>query len=174
MRKLWVLPVLSALAIPAIAFAEVGAQAEDITVQGSLLANNGPDFDGFNISLQGQVEYFVSEAIGLRLTQTLGYTDVGVDGSALNGTTGIGASWNFNLDQWVPYVACNFGYVYGDNVSDSLYLAPEAGVKYYANETTFVFGSVAYQWYFDSDDDVFGQSVSDGQFVYAVGIGFEL
>jgi outer membrane protein W len=173
MRKLWALPVLSALAIPAVASAEVGAQAEDITVQGSLLANNGPDFDGFTLSLQGQVEYFVTDAIGVRLTQTLGYTDVGVSGSALNGSTGIGGSWNFNLDQFVPYVACNIGYVYGDGSADSFYLAPEVGVKYYANETTFVFGSVSYQWFFDDADDV-GSSVSDGQFVYAVGIGFEL
>lgn len=173
MRKLWALPVLSALAIPAVASAEVGAQAEDITVQGSILANNGPDFDGFTLALQGQVEYFVTDAIGVRLTQTIGYTDVAVAGSALNGSTGIGASWNFNIDQWVPYVACNIGYVYGDNIADSFYLAPEAGVKWYANETTFVFGSVAYQWFFDSDDSVTG-SASDGQFLYTVGIGFEL
>ena len=48
---------------------------------------------------------------------------------------------------------------------------PEGGVKYFVNNTTFIFGSVQYQFFFEDDDDA-EDSFDDGQWVYALGIGF--
>ena len=75
------------------------------------------------------------------------------------------------MDRWQPFVGANIGYVYGDGVNDTGEAAPEAGVKYFVNSTTFIYGQIEYQFFFDSSDDV-DDAFDDGQFVYSLGIGF--
>jgi len=77
----------------------------------------------------------------------------------------------FDLEAWQPFVGGNFGYVYGDAVNDTFEAAPEAGVKYFVNSTTFIFAMVEYQFFFDSGDDI-DNAFSDGQFLWSLGLGF--
>ena len=72
----------------------------------------------------------------------------------------------------MPYIGANIGYAYGDQVNDTFLAGPEGGVKYFVNNTTFIFLSVEYQFFFDEGDDIEG-AFSDGQFVYGLGIGFK-
>jgi hypothetical protein len=45
-------------------------------------------------------------------------------------------------------------------------------VKYYVNANTFIQLAVEYEFFFNNSNDDFSNTVSDGQFVYGLGIGF--
>ena len=105
------------------------------------------------------------------MRQSVGYTDIGVSGSSWNGSTRIAIDYHFDLGRWQPYVGGNIGFVYGDAVRDTWEAAPEAGVKFFVNSTTFIQLSAEYQFFFDTDSDA-SSSFSDGQFIYGVNIGF--
>ena len=167
--------VLSVLAVAAVAMTPRSTYAyfeegdKEITLSGT--AANGPDFDGVTAGANGSIGYFITDNLELSLRQTVTYTDVGGAGSSLNGATRVALDFHFDLEALQPFVGGNFGYVYGDAVNDTFEAAPEAGAKWFVNSTTFIFGMVEYQFFFDEGDDVSG-SFSDGQFVYTLGIGF--
>jgi hypothetical protein len=166
--------VLSVLAIAAVALAPRSTYAyfeegdKEITLSGT--AANGNDFDGVVAGVNGSIGYFLTDNLELSVRQTITYTDIGV-GSALNGSTRVALDFHFDLEALQPFVGGNFGYVYGDAVNDTFEAAPEGGVKWFVNSTTFIFAMAEYQFFFDSGDSA-SSSFSDGQFVYTLGIGF--
>ena len=166
--------ILSVLAVAAVAMAPRSTFAyfedgdKEITLSGT--AANGNNFDGVVAGVNGSIGFFVSDQLELSLRQTLTYTDVGTD-SSLNGSTRIVGDVHFDLEAWQPFVGGNFGYVYGDAVSDTFEAAPEAGVKWFVNSTTFVFAMVEYQFFFDQADEA-DNAFEDGQFLWSLGIGF--
>ena len=141
---------------------------KEITLSGS--ASNSSDFDGVFIGANGSFGYFVTDNLEIGVRQSLTYTDVGVDAS-LNGSTRVAGDFHFDLEAWQPFVGANFGYVYGDAVSDTFEAAPEAGIKWFVNSTTFVFAMVEYQFFFDQADEA-DNAFEDGQFLWSLGIGF--
>ena len=163
-----VLAVLAAVLAPRSAFAYFEETDKEITLSGT--AANGPDFNGFVAGANGSLGYFLTDQLELSVRQTITYTDIGVD-SSLNGSTRIALDFHFDLEALQPFVGGNFGFVYGDAVNDTWEAAPEAGAKWFVNSTTFIFGMVEYQFFFDSGDTV-GGAFDDGQFVYTLGIGF--
>ena len=166
--------VLSALAVAVVAMLPQSSYAyfeegdKEITLSGQ--AANGPDWDGVFLGVNGSVGYFITDNLELSLRQSLTYTDIGVD-SALSGSTRVALDFHFDMEALQPFVGANFGYVYGDAVNDTFEAAPEGGAKWFVNSTTFIFGMVEYQFFFDSGDSASG-SFDDGQFVYTLGIGF--
>ena len=166
--------VLSVLAIAAVAMAPRSTFAyfeegdKEITLSGT--AANGSDFDGVSGGINGSIGYFMTDNLELSLRQTVTYTDIGVDAS-LNGSTRVALDFHFDLEALQPFIGGNFGYVYGDAVNDTFEAAPEGGVKWFVNSTTFIFAMAEYQFFFDSGDDA-DESFEDGQFVYTLGIGF--
>lgn len=70
-----------------------------------------------------------------------------------------------------PFVGALLGYNFGENTNDSFAAGPEGGVKYFVNDTTFLYGSLAYQWFFRSGGGA--DAFEDGSFSYAIGIGFK-
>jgi len=163
-----VLAVLAAMLAPRSAFAYFEETDKEITLSGT--AANGPDFDGVFAGVNGSLGYFLTDQLELSIRQTITYTDIGVD-SALSGSTRVALDFHFDLEALQPFVGGNFGYVYGDAVNDTWEAAPEAGAKWFVNSTTFIFGMVEYQFFFDNSDSA-SSSFSDGQFVYTLGIGF--
>jgi len=168
LRRLCVVFAAALLLAPAISQAQFKQGDWELTLSGQ--AAHGPDLNGVSAAAQGNLGYFLTDAIEVGVRQSISYTDIGV-GSALNGSTTIAADWNFDLGRFVPYIGANIGYVYGDAVSDSWQAGPEGGVKYFVNNTTFVFVSVQYEFFFDQNSDA-GEAFSDGQFLYGLGIGF--
>jgi hypothetical protein len=83
----------------------------------------------------------------------------------------VALDFHFDLEALQPFVGGNFGYVYGDAVNDTFEAAPEAGVKWFVNSTTFIFGMAEYQFFFDKGSNA-GSGFNDGQFVYTLGVGF--
>jgi len=167
--------VLSVLAVAAVAMAPRSAYAyfeegdKEVTVSGS--AANGPDFNGVIGSINGSLGYFMTDNLELSLRQSVTYSDFGAGGSSLNGSTRVALDFHFDLEALQPFVGGNFGYVYGDAVNDTFEAAPEAGVKWFVNSTTFIFAMAEYQFFFDSADNA-DNAFQDGQFVYTLGIGF--
>ena len=59
----------------------------------------------------------------------------------------------------------NLGGIYGADVEDDGLVGPEVGVKYYVNESTFLFGNIAYEV-------PVSECCNDGNVPYALGVGF--
>jgi len=160
--------VAALLLLPTLSYGYFEEGDKEITLSGS--ASNSADFDGVFIGANGSLGYFVTDNLELGVRQSLQYTDVGFD-SALNGSTRVAADFHFDLEAWQPFVGANFGYVYGDAVNDTFEAAPEAGIKFFVNSTTFIFAQVEYQFFFDQADEA-DNAFEDGQFLWSLGIGF--
>ncbi len=166
--------VWSVLAVAAVAMAPSSSYAyfeegdKEVTLSGT--AANGTDFNGVTAGVNGSIGFFITDNLELGLRQTVTYSDIGVD-SALNGSTRVALDFHFDLEALQPFVGVNFGYVYGDAVNDTFEAAPEGGIKWFVNSTTFIFAMVEYQFFFDSADEA-DNAFEDGQFIYTLGIGF--
>lgn len=151
------------------------ANPYELTLGGT--ASNGPDFNGFTAAANVSLGYYFTPELEVAVRQSVSYSDISAGtggGSALNASTRVALDYHFLLgarSEFQPYIGGNFGFVYGDSVHDTFEAAPEAGLKYYVNDKTFVFVSVEYQFFFDQDSDA-SDSFSDGQFIYGLGIGF--
>jgi outer membrane protein W len=181
LRKLFVLPALGLLLLPAVSQAVVEHDYGfnpgnwELTIGGN--GSNDPDFTGTNLGVNGSIGYFISDNLEISVRQSLIYSDVGGGGSgkgsSWDGSTRIAADWHFDAGQWQPFIGANIGYVYGDSTNDTFEAAPEAGVKYFLNTTTFVFLMAEYQFFFDKANQA-TDTFSDGQFVYTMGLGVKL
>jgi hypothetical protein len=170
-RKGLILAALAAAFFPAIAKADFQQGDLELTLGGS--ANGGRDFDGFAAGINASLGYFATDQLELGIRQSLNYNDVSSPpnaGGQLNGSTRIFGDFHFDMGAWQPFIGVNIGYVYGDGVADTWEAAPEGGVKYFLNSTTFVFAQVEYQFFFDKAGDL-DSSFDDGQFVYSLGLG---
>jgi outer membrane protein W len=171
LRKLFALPVLGLAAValmPSAAKAqEYGFDAGnwELTLSGS--GTNDRDFNSTSFGVDGSIGYFFTDNLEVALRQNITYTDVGAaKGSAWNGSTDIALDFHFDLGRWQPFVGANIGYAYGDNTNDTWEAGPEAGVKYFITQSTFVQVLAQYEFFFDSgsNNSLGRDSISDGQF----------
>ena len=167
LRKSLLLPVLGCLLLPVVAHAQFEAGDFSLTLGGS--GANSNDFDGVTWSVNGELGYFLTKEAEIGIRQGIAYSDFA--GSNWSGATVVFFDYNFDLGRIVPYVGANIGYIYGDNVNDTWEAGPEGGVKFFVNSTTFIQLSVAYEFFFDSSDNI-GDAFGDGQWVYGLLIGF--
>jgi len=174
LRRFWLVSIVTLLLLPAAVQAQFKQSDWELTLNGT--GANGPDFDGTSFSVGGSLGYFFTDQLEFSIRQTIGFTDIGVSGN-LNGSTRVALDYHFDLGRVgsfpavVPFIGGEFGYVYGDAVNDSFEAGPEAGLKFFVNNTTFVFLAAEYQFFFNQGDDA-SDSFSNGQFIYSLGIGF--
>ncbi len=137
---------------------------------------NGPNFNGFTAAANGSIGYFFSDAFEVSLRQSAAYSDIG--GVGWDASTRVAFDLHVPLGdqgQIVPFVGVNGGYTYGKNVHDTWEAAPEAGIKFFVNASTFIFVSAEYQFFVDQHSgnaSGFGNQLRNGQFVYGLGLGF--
>ena len=132
---------------------------------------NGPNFNGFTAAVNGSLGYYFNDNLEISVRQSLAYSDVA--GVSWDASTRVALDYHIPLGdqgQFQPFFGANIGYVYGQGIHDTFEGAPEAGLKYYVNATTFIYGSVEYQFFFDQHSTT--SAFSDGQFIYGLGIGF--
>jgi outer membrane protein W len=162
--------VIAALCLlPAVAHAQTARGPFELTLGGS--GANGPNFNGFTAAIDGSIGYYFNDNLEFSARQSAAYSDVA--GRSWDASTRLALDFHVPLGdqgQFVPYIGANIGYVYGDAVHDTFEAAPEAGLKYYVNASTFVFVSIEYQFFFDKHSTT--SAFSDGQFIYGLGIGF--
>jgi hypothetical protein len=163
LRKLFVVPALSLLLLPALANANFQEGDWELTLSGS--AFNGNDFDGMAINVNFSLGHFLTEAVSVGVRQGLGYSDLGGSGD-WTGSTRVFGDLHFDMGEWRPFIGASLGYLYGDGVNDTWLYGPEAGVKWFMNSTTFIFAMVEYQVLCSSDD-----FFKDGIFQYSLGLG---
>jgi hypothetical protein len=160
-----------AAATPAFAIDQEGKW--EVTLLGS--GTSDKDFDNGGFAFTGTVGYYFNDQFQVALRQGVTYSDVSGDDDVLQGATRVGAFYHFNYDETqmlVPYVGLNIGYLYGDNIEETFAAGPEVGLKYFVNDTTFITGSVGYEFLFEDGDDA-DDAIEDGQLFYGLGIGFQ-
>src|SRR5262245_24278221 len=167
-NRLSLIAACAILSISSLAFANFSQGNSELTLSGS--GNNDKDFDAGAISVAGSYGYFLTDAFEIGIRQGVGWAGSDDNTSWSASTRGF-VDFHFDLGAWRPFVGANIGYVYGDEIDDTWEAAPEAGVKYFVNDTTFIFAMVEYQFFFQ-DTDEFDNAFDDGQFVYSLGIGF--
>ena len=156
--------------IPSFAQADFQAGNWELTLGGSGASNKGISQGSFAAS--GSLGYFVTKDIEIALRQGLGYSHFKPGGETITASTRVAADYHFDLGNWRPFVGANIGYSYGTHgVLDTGEFAPEAGVKYFLNSTTFVYGMAEYQIFFRNNK---GATFDKGSFVYGLGLGVVL
>ena len=177
MKRLLLATTLLAL-LPSVAFAQQdreyrgGGKAGDneITLSGTGSSNNDFDSGGFGVS--GSYGYYFTNAFELGGRQSFTWSGANNSDDSWSGSTRVFADYHFLTDQrFRPFIGVSLGYIYGDDVNNTGTIGPEAGIKYYVNDTTFVIGMAEYQWFFDDSDDV-SDNFDNGAFQYTVGLGF--
>jgi len=168
-RLTWV-AAIAVLAVSSVAMANFRQGDKEFTLSGS--GSNDKKFEAGGVNVNASIGYFVTDGFELSVRQSINYADAGDNRDQIwNGSTRLAADYNFDLGRWRPFIGVNGGYVYGDGVNDTWEAAPEGGVKFFVNDTTFLYGQIEYQFFFrdaNGADDAF----DDGQFVYSIGIGF--
>ncbi|MGB7157483.1 MAG: hypothetical protein WBD40_05420 [Tepidisphaeraceae bacterium] len=132
------------------------------------------DFDATQFSGDLGLGFHLGPIV-LGARQTVTYTDspsAAVD-DFWSGSTRAFADLEIALGPVAPFIGANIGYIYGDLVKDQFIAGPEAGVKIYVGDDrdTFIFFRIEYQFFFE-DSDQAEDAFEDGQFVYALGVGF--
>jgi len=122
-------------------------------------------FDSPNFGVTGSIGYYFSKNVLLAFRQGLQYDDAG--GSTLvNGSSVFLGAYQWDFAKWQPYLGVDLGGLYGAGVKDDGIVGPEGGVKYFVNESTFIFGSIAYLV-------PISECCNDGVIPYSLGIGFD-
>jgi hypothetical protein len=171
-RKSFLVPTLALAALmawPAVSNAQFKQGDWVLTLAGT--GDSNKDFNRGAFELGGSVGYFVTQNIELAVHQDLGYAE---HPSVFTGVTQLSADWVFDLGRWAPYLGVNGGLAYGTHAQGESEVGPEAGVRYFINSTTFVFGQI--EWDFHNDNHGSG-AASGFQFstiVYTVGLGVKL
>lgn len=133
----------------------------DLTLSGGGASDK--DLNDTSFSLDLAPGYFISNEVEIGIRQNLAYND------GFAGATAAFVDYNFNHigdGKLVPFVGLNIGYTYGEKIDDTWSAGPEAGVRYFLNSTTYLYGRAAYE--FDLQN-----GIDDGGFVYGVGLGFK-
>lgn len=172
LRKSFWIPVLGLLLIPAAsAHAQkyLDAGTWELTLTGSGASDQ--DVASGNFAANVGVGYFLLDGLELAGRQSVGYSDPQVGATAWNFSTAVALDYHFDLDRFQPFIGAAIGYAYGSGTTDTGFAGPEAGLKYFVKDDTFLYGQVQYQFFWNNGDDL-GNAFEDGSFVYAIGIGF--
>lgn len=133
---------------------------------------NDKDFDTGGFNIDADLGYYLTDNFAVAIRQSARHSDTGADDS-WSASSRLALDYHIPLfdNMLRPFVGVNIGYVYGDMVDDTWAAGPEAGVKWYVKEETFIYGRAEYQFLFDDADDA-DENFDDGIWLYTVGIGF--
>lgn len=167
-----VLPVaVLLLLIPAVSFGQTNVYqrgTQEFTITGS--GSSDEEIDNTFLALNVSYGKFMDQNLEWVIKQEITFNDV-AGASDFNGSTRGGVDYHFGSGPMVPLVGITVGYIYGDNIDEQFTLGPDVGVKYFVNDTTFVYGLIEYEILFDDAEEV-DEVYDDGRFIYGVGLGF--
>lgn len=132
---------------------------------------NDSNFDSGAFSLGASLGLFLSDHFELGARHNMTFFDQDDADSNFAATTRGFLDFHLDLDRLRPFIGVNAGGLYGDEVDEAFVIGPEAGLKFYALQKTFILGQMEYQFAFEDVDDA-DEAADDGQFVYTLGIGF--
>lgn len=161
---------LLCLALPAATFAQGFTQGDKVLSLGGSGASDDEFVDN-DFTFEGSLSYFFTDNLEAAIRQGLAFNDVTGSDDEWAAATRVALDYNFDMGRWWPFVGASLGYVYGDAVEDTFVAGPEAGLRYFVNETTFILGLVEYEFFFEDSDEV-DDAFDDGRFVYTLAMGF--
>jgi hypothetical protein len=139
----------------------------EFTVVGS--GSSDESFDNTALATSFSIGQFFTDHLEGAIRQEISFSDTS-DNNDFNGSTRIAADYHFGSGRLVPLLGITVGYLYGDTVKEQFIAGPEAGLKFFMNATTFLYGLIEYQFLFEDADDV-DEAYDDGRFVYSIGLG---
>ncbi len=140
----------------------------ELTLAGTGSSDN--NFDSTNLSAQVGLGYFMTDFFEIAFRQDGTYIDRKNGGSYYNAASRGALDFYMPLDPVYPYIGVNGGYIYGDLVNDQWIVGPEAGIKFFAGPTSFIYGALEYEFLLNDSNDV-EEDFEDGRFVYSIGVG---
>lgn len=141
----------------------------EVTINGSGTSSN--DLDNNNLSVSGSLGKFITDSSEWGVRQLIGFTNSSNTDSRFSGATRLFYDWHYDADAWQPYVGASLGYIYGEDTHETFSAGPEAGVKYYVKDKTFVNVGLEYQFLFDDSSDI-DNTYDDGAIFYNIGMGY--
>jgi len=156
--------------LPVASFAQGFTQGDKVFSLGGSGASD-EEFADNDFTFEGSFSYFFTDAIEGAVRQGLAFNDVSGNDDEWAAATRAALDYNFDMGRFWPFVGASLGYVYGDAVKDTWVAGPEAGLRYFVNETTFILGMVEYEFFFEDSDEA-GDAFDDGRFVYTLAMGF--
>jgi hypothetical protein len=149
--------------VPAVSQAQFKQGDWDLTLSGN--GANDKDFETFNAAASAGIGYLLSDQFEAGIRPTVNISD---GGSEYLWNLAAFADFHFDLGKVQPFIGANLGYQFGGgDVDDGWSAGPEGGVKWFLNSTTYIFGTVAYQFNLN-------EGIDSGAFVYGLGIGVRL
>jgi len=139
------------------------------------------EFEGTVANIQAGLGCFMTQNLEGTYRQEISFTNKSESESdgdnqsgrdRWNGSTRLSFDYHFDLGAWYPYLGGNIGYVYGDTVKEQFIAGPEAGVKFFVNDTTFINAGIEYQFLFKDSKEA-NDNFDKGRFIYILGIGFK-
>lgn len=148
LRKITV-SALALLALPAIASAQFEQGDYSFTLSGFVGAPK--DTSGVATGIKTELGYFLTKELQIGIRQDVSFIDnnedtPGVDSSGWGGRSAAMAAFHFDMGALQPYIAVVAGYEYPEFVEGTPFVAPEVGIKYFVNGTTYLYGNVAYYY----------------------------
>ncbi|SFR43804.1 hypothetical protein SAMN05216203_0318 [Marinobacter daqiaonensis] len=163
----------STLIVTAIAPSMVFAQAvngdREVTISGQ--GQSDKDLDNNAFSMTASYGQYINDRGQIGVRQSLSLADREGDSTDIDGATVGYYDHHFGQGQMRPFIGANLGFNYGDRTEETFSAGPEAGLKYYVLEKTFIQGMVQYQFLFEGSSDV-DDNYDDGILYYSVGMGF--
>jgi len=159
------LALAAASAIPLMAQPQGGDW--EFTLGGT--GDSDQDFDRGGFGVNGSVGYFFNPNFELALRQNVNYSARTSD-DEWAGSTRAALDYHFLLGRFVPFIGGNFGIDYNED-DNSWGIGPEAGLKFFVHERTFLLAMGEYRWSFDRFRDA-DNNFDDGHFVFTLGVGF--
>ena len=172
-RLLFALPLVAASAF---AFAQSDEKMPPYTLDPGPHAGNweatltgtgqsDDEFEDSNFGLTGSLGRYYTENWLFTFKQGIQANDTG-DSTLIGARSIVQGAYQWDFAKWQPYLGMNVGFLYGADINDEAVFGPEAGVKYFVNESTFIFGNISYEVPVD-------ECCNDGVVPYSVGIGFD-
>lgn len=153
---------LFSLYFPSASYAEQAMGDRELVLSGGGTSPGG--FDTTNASANAQYGYFLRKAWEVGVRQALSFDDLG-EHSFINGATSAFTDVFLDLGNWQPFIGASAGVDYGPLRNEHFIIGPEAGIKYYVKDKTFIIARASYL--FDVNN-----SVDEGNTTYTLGIGF--
>jgi hypothetical protein len=161
--------VIALALVPVQSFSAPVARDSEVEVAGGFFHSQGSSNGNFNGDLH--YGYYLSPGWEVGLRQAVNYQFISHQRDVWTATTTPFLFYNFRFsDKFIPYIGPDIGIVWNDRQITGT-LGPNAGLKIFLSDQTFLNLGYRYEWFFHRIEDV-PNHTNNGNHVANIGIGF--
>ncbi|MEX0745943.1 MAG: OmpA family protein [Phycisphaeraceae bacterium] len=142
----------------------------ELTISGG--GNNDRNFDAGQFNTNFELGHYLTSDLSVAVRQDVSWINGADTPDSWNAATRAVAQYHFDMGQFRPFIGANVGFKYGEDIRDTGTAGPEAGVKWYVKDETFIYGRVGFDIEFRNFREIDEDRRRSGTWVYAVGVGF--